>query len=134
MIPLSTIKLLRAWASWGQGQSIDYPSMSPMFGERALKTPLYGVGHVPEGIAEMEAAVCRLEFDQRYIIIQKWQRHRNWTQLSKMVGVSSWRIRKLLQAAEAEVHRQLELVYGLTQNAVLNRDRLNNCQQSLTSK
>jgi hypothetical protein len=119
MIPLSTIKLLRQWASWGNGQSIDYPSMSPMFGERALKTPLYGVGHIPDGIAEMEQAVCRLEFTERYIIIQRWQRHRSYRQLASQVGVSTWRISRLLRDAESETHRQLELVYGQPKHPVL---------------
>lgn len=112
MIPLSTIKLLRQWAAWGQGQSIDYPSMSPMFGERALKTPLYGVGHIPDGIAEMEMAVCSLDFDERYLIIQRWQRHRSYRELAKMVGVSTWRVSRLLKDAESEVHRTLDMVYA----------------------
>jgi hypothetical protein len=89
-----------------------------MFGERALKTPLYGVGHIPDGIAEMEKAVCRLDFDERYIIIQRWQRHRSYRELAKMVGVSTWRVSRLLKDAESEVHRQLEIVYsGLSQTA-----------------
>jgi hypothetical protein len=115
LIPLSTVKLLRAWSRWGEGQSIDYPSMSPMFGERALKTPLYGAGHIPDGIAEIEHAVCMLDFAERYIIIQRWCRHRSYRELALLVGVSVWRISGLLKDAETEVHRQLELVYDLRQ-------------------
>ena len=113
MIPLSTIKLLRAWASWGQGQSLTYPSMSPMFGERALKTPLYGVGHTPDGVAEMEMAVCRLTYDDRYLIIQKWQRNCTFTQIGKLMGYSRHIASRRLKNAEAEVDRQLNQVYLL---------------------
>lgn len=108
MIPLSTVKLLRQWARWGQGQSLDYPSMSPMFGERALKTPLYGATHTPDDVAELERVVCQLEYTDRYIIIQRWQRHRSYRELANLVGVSTWRVSQLLKEAEAEVHRLLE--------------------------
>lgn len=87
-----------------------------MFGERALKTPLYGAGHCPEGIAEIEQAVCRLSFDDRYIIIQRWQRRRSYLELAKMIGVTRYRVFRLLKEAEAEVHRQLELVYDLQES------------------
>src|SRR5277367_4017194 len=117
MIPLSTVKLLRAWARWGEGQSIDYPSMSPMFGERALKTPLYGKTEMPADVGEMEHAVCMLSFDDRYLIVQWYCRRRDLTDLAKLIGVSRWRAMRLLKAAEAETHRQLEMVYEL-QSAV----------------
>ena len=113
MIPISTLKVLRAWARWGESQNIDYPSMSPMFGERALKTPLFGITHIPDGIAEMEAAVCALGFDDRYIIIQRWCRHRSYRQLARQVGVSTWRLSRLLKNAEAEIHRQYELIFDI---------------------
>jgi DNA-directed RNA polymerase specialized sigma subunit len=108
MIPLGTVKLLRAWAAWGHGQNLDYPSMSPMFGERALKTPLYGIDHAPADILEMEAAVCRLEFADRDIIIQRWQRRRTFRQMAEYLGVSRWTIGRRIRQAESEVHRQLE--------------------------
>ena len=84
-----------------------------MFRERALKMPLYGTGHCPDGVAEMEHAVCCLSFDQRYLIIQYWCRKRTFSQLAKQVGVSYFRVRQLLKAAESEVHRQYELVFDL---------------------
>jgi hypothetical protein len=135
MIPLSTVRLLRQWAAWGQGQSLDYPSMSPMFGERALKTPLYGATHMPDGIAEMEHAVCMLDFTDRYIIIQRWCRHRSYRQLAAQVGVSVWRISRLLKGAESELHRQFELIYDLrdalvqANKACYIQSRLHNCHQ-----
>jgi hypothetical protein len=113
VIPIGTIKALRAWSRWGESLSIDYPSFSPMFGERALKTPLYGKTHCPDGIAEMEHAVCMLSYDQRYLIVQYWCRRRTFGQLAEQVGVSRFRIHRMLKAAEAEVHRQYELVFEL---------------------
>jgi Sigma-70, region 4 len=112
MIPLSTVKLLRAWAQWGETQSISYPSMSPMFGERALKAPLFGVGHIPDGVWEMERAVCNLTYEDRDIIIQRWQRHRTYAQIALRLGCSRWTIGRRIKGAEAEVHRLLEDVYA----------------------
>lgn len=109
MIPLSTVKLLRAWARWGESHSIDFPSMSPMFGERALKTPLFGVDHIPPDVLEMEYAVCRLHFDDRMIIIHRWQRRMSYRQIALRIGKSHSQIGSMLRLAEAEVHRQLEM-------------------------
>jgi len=111
MIPLSTIKLLRQWSAWGEAQSINYPKMSPMFGERALKTPLFGTGHIPDGVWEMEKAVCALTQEERDIIIQRWQRHRTYRYIAERLGYSRWTIGRRIRAAEAEVHRQLEQIY-----------------------
>jgi DNA-directed RNA polymerase specialized sigma24 family protein len=88
-----------------------------MFGERALKTPLYGKTEMPYGIAEMEHAVCMLTFDQRYVIVQWYCRHRRVGELARLVGVSRWRAMRLVKDAESEVHRQLEMLYEL-QDAV----------------
>jgi hypothetical protein len=112
VIPLSTIKLLRAWATWGESQSLAYPSMSPMFGERALKAPLFGVGHIPEGVWEMERAVCNLTYEDRDIIIQRWQRRRTYHQIAERLGCSRWTIGRRIKDAESEVHRQLEAAYA----------------------
>lgn len=107
MIPLSTVKLLRAWARWGEAHNIDYPSMSPMFGERALKTPLFGPGHASPDILEMEAVVCKLEACDRELIILRWQRHLDFHQMGKRLRISRWTARRRLQDAESEVHRLL---------------------------
>lgn len=79
-----------------------------MFGERALKTPLFGVDHAPPDILEMEAVVCRLEFDDRHIIILRWQRGMTFGQIGQSLGVSRWTVRRRLQMAESEVHRLFE--------------------------
>jgi DNA-directed RNA polymerase specialized sigma24 family protein len=112
-VNLSTLKALHDWAKWGESVYIDFPSYSAMFRERALKMPLYGAGYTPEGIAEMEHAICQLSFDQRYLIIQRYCRHLSLNQLGKAVGVSWYRAKQLLRAAESEVHRQYEMVYEM---------------------
>jgi hypothetical protein len=113
MIPLNTLKVLRSWARWGESIFIDYPSKSAFFGERALKTPLYGTGHIPEGVAEMEHAICALSYDQRYLIIQRYCRKVRYFHLGRLLGVSNYLARQRLKAAEAEVHRQFERVYEM---------------------
>ena len=111
MAHLSTIKLLRQWARWGIAHNIDYPSMSPMFGERALKTPLYGQGHTPEDVWQVEQIVCALPFDLRDVIIQRYCRHATWEQMGARMG-ANWRTAKkrTLQAEDA-VH--IRLTQGL---------------------
>jgi hypothetical protein len=109
---LNTLRLLKLWASWGQGQSLGYPSHCPMLANRALKTPLYGIGHIPEGVMEMERAVCNLTYEDRDIIIQRWQRHKTYAQISERLGCSRWTIGRRIKEAESEVHRQLDAVYA----------------------
>lgn len=107
MAHISTVRLLVAWARWGEGQSADYPSMSPMFGERALKTPLHGVGHIPPDVADVEAVICQLEWFYRSALIARYQRHLNWTKLGEYFG-TSWRTaRKTVTQAEDLVEKNL---------------------------
>lgn len=104
MIHLSTVRLLREWGRWGEAHNIDYPTMSPMFGERALKSPLHGIGYVPDEIMRIEKAVCSLTFEHRDMIIQRYQRHLNFKKLGEWIG-RDWRTaRDRLKAAEHEVH------------------------------
>ena len=107
MAHISTIKLLIAWANWGQGQSIDYPSMSPMFGERALKTPLYGTDHIPPEVAIIEAAVCRLAWADRDILIMRYQRHLTFVKMGQRLGKSRWTAKSLLRRAEDAVQYEI---------------------------
>lgn len=107
MIHLSTIQLLREWARWGQMQNIDYPTMSPMFGERALKTPLFGVGHLPADVARVEKAVCALNFFDRNIIILRYQRRLTFGQMGKRLECSRWTAKRMLRTAENETHHIL---------------------------
>lgn len=107
MAHISTVKLLVAWARWGQGQSIDYPSMSPMFGERALKTPLHGIGHIPPDVQEVESAVCRAEWHHRQALIYRYQRHLSWSEIGEKFGCG-WRGgRKIVIQAEDLIQKLL---------------------------
>lgn len=127
MMALTVIGILRQWAKWGQGQSLGYPSGAAFFADRVQKSALFGSGDAPQDILEMERIVCMLEYTQRYLIIQRWQRHLSYRQLAKDLGVSTWRASRLLKDAESEVNRlytsracqpNTDAVYG---------GRLNNC-------
>src|SRR5271154_4936254 len=107
MAHISTIKLLIAWAKWGQGQSIDYPSLSPMFGERALKTPLYGHEHMPDDVALVELAVCRLEWCDRDMLIMRYQRHLTFVQMGQRLSRSRWTAKSWLRRAEDNVQYEI---------------------------
>jgi hypothetical protein len=110
MAHISTIKLLVEWARWGQAQSIDYPTMSPMFGERALKTPLYGVGHLPTDVFEVERAVCALDWRYRDALIARYQRKLTWAKMGQRMG-RSWRTaRRTVIEAEDFVQNALHNV------------------------
>ena len=105
LIPLNTIKTLRAWARWGQSHNLDYPSRSAMFGERTQKSPLFSADDAPSDVCRMEQAVCRLDIYDRGLIIQRWQRHATFSQMSVMFHVSIGTVNRDLKAAEAELHR-----------------------------
>jgi hypothetical protein len=46
--------------------------MSPMFGERALKTPLYSAAEPDPEMSRIDGIVCRLESEHRSLIIRKY--------------------------------------------------------------
>ncbi len=104
---LSTVQKLREWARWGEAHNICYPSMSPMFGERCLKTALFGIGHIPPDVLEVEWAVCRLEWELRFVLILRYQRHLPWSRIGRVID-RDWRTAKnRIQQAENEVHHKL---------------------------
>jgi hypothetical protein len=70
-IILGTHLLLSKWGSWGS-INLGLPSMSPMFGERALKTPLYSESDPDPELSNCDIAVCHIESDLRAIIIRKY--------------------------------------------------------------
>jgi hypothetical protein len=106
-VNLSTIKLLREWARWGEAQNICYPSMSPMFGERALKTALFGIGYIPPDVMRVEWAVCGLVWDLRFVLILRYQRQLPWSRIALVID-RDWRTaRNRTQLAENEVHHNL---------------------------
>lgn len=108
MIHLSTIRLLVEWARWGAAHNIGYPTMSPMFGERCLKSPLFGIGHIPEDVAKVEYAVCRLEWIDREILILRYQRRLTFVEMGVRISRSRWTARDRLRTAENEVHHELQ--------------------------
>jgi hypothetical protein len=109
MAHISTVKLLIAWARWGETQSIGYPSKAAFFGERALKTPLYGVGHLPDDVFAIECAVCALEWVYRDALIGRYHRHLTWSELGQRLGLSSHRARRRLLEAEDRVEQLLHI-------------------------
>ena len=76
-----------------------------MFGERALKSPLFDANYAPPDVYRMECAVCSLEPYDRCLIIQRWQRRASYRQMGRMFHLSFKTIERDLKAAESEVHR-----------------------------
>lgn len=111
MRPISTIKRLVAWARWGVANNIDYPTMSPMFGERALKSPLFGIGHIPQDVALVEQCVCTLEWIDREILILRYQRRLSYAQMAMRIHRTKSTAIDRLEVAENEVHRRLQENY-----------------------
>jgi hypothetical protein len=70
-IILGTHLLLSKWGSWGT-INLGLPSMSPMFGERALKTPLYSESDPDPELSSVDIAVCHIEPEHRGVIIRKY--------------------------------------------------------------
>lgn len=108
MIHISTIRLLVEWARWGVAHNIGYPTMSPMFGERCLKSPLFGIGHIPDDVAKVERAVCALEWIDREILILRYQRRLSFSEMGERISRSKWTARDRLRAAENYVHIELQ--------------------------
>lgn len=104
---LSTIQLLREWARWGEAQNICYPSMSPMFGERALKTALFGIGYIPPDVIRVEWAVCQLQWELRFVLILRYQRHLPFARIGRVIDLDWRTARTRTQRAENEVHHKL---------------------------
>ena len=86
-IILGTHLLLSKWGSWGS-INLGLPSMSPMFGERALKTPLFSESDPDPELSKVDIAVCHIEATHRAIIIRKYcwnwpirqfRNHYDWT-------------------------------------------------------
>lgn len=111
MIHISTIRLLVEWARWGVAHNIGYPTMSPMFGERCLKSPLFGIGHIPDDVAKVERAVCALEWIDREILILRYQRRLSFSEMALRISRAKWTARDRLRTAENLVHYKLREYY-----------------------
>lgn len=119
MIHLGTIQLLREWARWGEAQNISYPTMSPMFGERALKTPLYGAGHIPIDVWAVEQAVCRILWPQRNALILRYQRRLSFGEVGYRLGCHARTAKVRVRAAEDAVHHEITNSAGQISHAPL---------------
>jgi hypothetical protein len=104
---ISTIQLLIAWANWGEAHHIGYPIDSPGFGNRALRSPLIGMGNVPPDVWRIEEAICRVPFEDRDVIIQRYQRRRTFRKIGRRMGLSKWAAMNRLKRAEVAVHHEL---------------------------
>jgi hypothetical protein len=104
MIPISSRAVLLAWARWGAIQNLGYPALSPMFGERALKTPLYASTYAPPDVLEMDRAVGMVEPGERRIIIHRYLWRMSHTELGERWGLTRNKARHRLEAAEYAVH------------------------------
>jgi hypothetical protein len=110
MAHISTVKLLVAWARWGHGHNIGYPSAASFFGERSLKSPLHEIGHVPDDVAEVEAAVCALEWFYRSALIYRYQRRLSWAKIGKKFDCDWRSARNIVIGAEDRVEQNLRNV------------------------
>jgi hypothetical protein len=100
----STRSLLVAWGAWGGATNIGLPRLSPMFGERALKTPLYALDQGPPEMMEVDKAVCQVELPERRLIIEKYQWRTPWWIATRQKGWSRSKYYRLLESAEWAVH------------------------------
>ncbi len=106
MTDISTLECLWAWARWAGGAPGGYPPRSPMFGERALKTPLYGEGHIPPDVARVESCVCALDPSDRALLVSKYIWRAHIREIATRFGISYRRAFQLIRSAEAEFHKR----------------------------
>src|SRR5271169_1773348 len=104
MIPTGTRSVLLAWAKWGQLQNLGYPRLSPMFGERALKTPLFASTYAPADVLEMDRAVGLIEPDERRMVIHRYLWRMTHSELANRWGLTRHKARHRVESAEYAVH------------------------------
>jgi hypothetical protein len=104
MIPTATRSVLVAWAKWGQIQNLGYPSLSPMFGERALKTPLFASTYAAPDVLEMDRAIGQIEPEERRMLIHRYLWHMTLSELGTRWAISKWKARHKLADAEYAAH------------------------------
>jgi hypothetical protein len=122
----STIKLLVEWARWGQANNVGYPSMSPMFGERCLKAPLYGTEEMPPDVWLVERAVCDIKFYHRFLLILRYQRHVSFEDIGERFDCSPRTARRHLEDAEYAVDHEItkKLARVVTKSVPFTQDSL----------
>lgn len=109
-IILGTHLLLSKWGTWGS-INLGLPSLSPMFGERALKTPLYSESDPDPEMSSVDIAVCRIEPEHRGIIIRKycwrWPTKQFMRQYSWTFNRYSLQLEQSIWAVHAELDNPL---------------------------
>ena len=83
-----------------------------MFGERALKSPLYGANDIPPDVMEVEQAVCRLDWEDRQVLVLRYQRHMSFPAIAQSMGLSRWSAKPRLKRAEDAVEYEINCAYA----------------------
>jgi hypothetical protein len=78
-----------------------------MFGERSLKTPLYGEDNPDPGVMAVDVAVCKLDATEKSLIIRKFQYNWNVRQFMKEYHWSVRRYYAELERAVWAIHVEL---------------------------
>ena|ERR1700678_1344249 len=105
---VGTVAALQSWGRWGRGSNLGLPTMSPMFGNRALKTPLYSEDNPDPGVMAIDAVVCRLEATEKSIIIRYFQHQWSVRQFLKEYKWGFSRYNRELEGAVMAVHVELD--------------------------
>ena len=79
-----------------------------MFGERALRTPLYASTEAPPDMLAVDQAVCRIELPERRLIIERYQWRVPWWLAARRNGWSKSKYYRTVEAAEWSVHVHLQ--------------------------
>lgn len=103
-----TRELLKDWGRWGFAIHLGLPTRCPMFGNRALKTPLYGEGEGDPTLMLADRIVCRLEQQHRLTLIERYQWRSPVRELIAKKGWSKSRYFRELESAQWAFHVELE--------------------------
>ena len=92
--------LLWTWARWGALQNLGYPQRAAFAGNG--KMPLYSPTDCTPEVAEVEKAVCQLEYEDRCTIICRYIWRMKYHELAERFGCSMSKAhRKVLDAESA---------------------------------
>lgn len=104
---MSVTSQLREWGAWGAMQNIGYATMSPMFGEVALKTPLHSHTSASPEVLKVDAAVRAIESSQRALLIEKYQLRMHWQEICNKWGWSRSTYFRNIEEAHDAVRKAL---------------------------
>ena len=109
-VPRSTLDLIRQWAAWGAMQNLGYPKKVPFFGQRTDRTPLYASDYIPPDIHRMEKAACRIEPQERRLIIHRHLWHMSLSEIAQQHGFSKSTAWRQVEQAEYAIHVEFERI------------------------